>query len=246
MVFLSPVLNMLSRSVRVAGKLLIRDFNELENLQSSVIGTDNFVDNSLKKLKKNIEGSLIKIKPDYPCDHISEENDFDSHKNCWLISTIDGISNFKHAIPHFCISISLKENNEIISSIVYDPIKDEIFQAQKEKGCFLNDLRIKTSSRICSSVLYSSLNKSFNFPDNILNDFSKIKILGSPILDFCYLASGRSDLVYHSGFNNKYYEISKLILNESGAVILNIDPDNKSLFVSNKKTEQELTDLFKK
>lgn len=246
MVFLSPVLNMLSRSVRVAGKLLIRDFNELENLQSSVIGTDNFVDKSLKKLKKNIEGSLIKIKPDYPCDHISEENDFDSHKNCWLISTIDGISNFKHAIPHFCISISLKENNEIISSIVYDPIKDEIFQAQKEKGCFLNDLRIKTSSRICSSVLYSSLNKSFNFPDNILNDFSKIKILGSPILDFCYLASGRSDLVYHSGFNNKYYEISKLILNESGAVILNIDPDNKSLFVSNKKTEQELTDLFKK
>ncbi len=246
MVFLSPVLNMLSRSVRVAGKLLIRDFNELENLQSSVIGTDNFVDNSLKKLKKNIEGSLIKIKPDYPCDHISEENDFDSHKNCWLISTIDGISNFKHAIPHFCISISLKENNEIISSIVYDPIKDEIFQAQKEKGCFLNDLRIKASSRICSSVLYSSLNKSFNFPDNILNDFSKIKILGSPILDFCYLASGRSDLVYHSGFNNKYYEISKLILNESGAVILNIDPDNKSLFVSNKKTEQELTDLFKK
>ena len=167
-------------------------------------------------------------------------------KNCWLISTIDGISNFKHAIPHFCISISLKENNEIISSIVYDPIKDEIFQAQKEKGCFLNDLRIKTSSRICSSVLYSSLNKSFNFPDNILNDFSKIKILGSPILDFCYLASGRSDLVYHSGFNNKYYEISKLILSESGAVILNSDPDNRSLFVSNKKTEQELTDLFKK
>ena len=171
---------------------------------------------------------------------------FESLKNCWLISTIDGISNFKHAIPHFCISISLKENNEIISSIVYDPIKDEIFQAQKEKGCFLNDLRIKTSSRICSSVLYSSLNKSFNFPDNILNDFSKIKVLGSPILDFCYLASGRSDLVYHSGFNNKYYEISKLILSESGAVILNSDPDNRSLFVSNKKTEQELTDLFKK
>ena len=138
-----------------------------------------------------------------------------------------GISNFKHAIPHFCISISLKENNEIISSIVYDPIKDEIFQAQKEKGCSLNDFRVKTSSRICNSVLYSSLNKNFNFPDNILDDFSKVKILGSPILDFCYLASGRTDLVYHSGYNNKYYEISKLILSESGAVILDIDTDKK-------------------
>ena len=80
MVFLSPVLNILSRSVRVAGKLLIRDFNELENLQTSVIGTDNFVSTSIKKLKKNIEDSLIKIKPDYPCDHISEENNFDSFK----------------------------------------------------------------------------------------------------------------------------------------------------------------------
>ena len=246
MVFLSPVLNILSRSVRVVGKLLIRDFNELENLQTSVIGTDNFVSTSIKKLKKNIEDSLIKIKPDYPCDHISEENNFDSFKNCWLISAIDGISNFKHAIPHFCISISLKENNEIISSIVYDPIKDEIFQAQKEKGCYLNDFRVKTSSRICNSVLYSSLNKNFNFPDNILDDFSKVKILGSPILDFCYLASGRTDLVYHSGYNNKYYEISKLILSESGAVILDIDTDKKSMFVSNKKTEQKLSDLFKK
>ena len=246
MVFLSPVLNILSRSIRIAGKILIRDFNELENLQSSVIGTDNYVNTSEKKLKKNIEESLVKIKPDYPCDHISEENGFDASENCWLISTIDGISNFKHAIPHFCISISLKENNEIISSIVYDPIKDEIFQAQKEKGCYLNDLRVKTSSRICSSILYSSLNESFNFPEGILGDFSKIKILGSPILDFCYLASGRSDLVYHSGYDNKYYEMSKLILKESGAVTLNIDLDKKRLLVSNKKTEQKLGDLFKK
>ena len=246
MVYLSPVLNILSRSIRIAGKFLIRDFNELENLQSSVIGTDNFVSNAVKKLKKNIQESLIKIKPNYPFDYISDKNDSDPLKNCWLISTIDGISNFKHAIPHFCISISLKENNEIISSIVYDPIKDEIFQAQKEKGCYLNDFRVKTSSRICDSILYSSLNEKFNFPDIILDDFSKIKILGSPILDFCYLASGRSDLVYHSGYNHKYYEMSKLILSESGAVILKIDQDKKKLFVSNKKTEEKLRDLFKK
>ena len=174
MVFLSPVLNILSRSVRVAGKLLIRDFNELENLQTSVIGTDNFVSTSIKKLKKNIEDSLIKIKPDYPCDHISEENNFDSFKNCWLISAIDGISNFKHAIPHFCISISLKKIMKLYLQLFMIQLKMK-FSSSKRKSCYLNDFRVKTSSRICNSVLYSSLNKNFNFPDNILDDFSKVK-----------------------------------------------------------------------
>lgn len=246
MTFISPVLNILSRSIRSAGKLLVRDFNELENLQSSIMSNEKFINKSVTKLQKHIEENLKKIRPNYEFDYIDNKNkDANSFENCWLICLIDGFSNFQHAIPHFCISVSLKENKEIVSSIVFDPIKDELFQAQKEKGCYLNNFRVKTSSKIFSSVLFSSIDKSFNFPKNLIDDHSKIKIFGSPLLDFCYLAAGRADLVYHSGYNQKYLETSTLILNEAGGKLIEVNIEKNISIVSNKKNEQKFKDLFK-
>lgn len=243
MVFISPVLNILSRNIRTSSKLIIRDYNEIENLQSSITGTEKFVNFSLKKIQKNIEENLLKIRPGYKINYLDENQNFASDRNCWLVSLIDGLSNFKNAIPHFCTSISLKENNEIISSIVYDPLKDELFQAEKEKGCFLNDFRIKSSEKILSSILVSSFYKTLEFPNEVIQDFTKIKILGSPILDICYLAAGRADLIFHYGYNKSFYQLTNLILKEANCNSIVNESESNFFLASNRKTKQKLINI---
>ena len=131
-----------------ASKALIRDFGEIEKLQVSVKGPSNFVTNADIKAEKIIIEELMKAKKNYSI--ISEEDgskiNSDS-ENVWIIDPIDGTSNFLHGIPHFAISIALKSNNEIISGLIYDPIKDEMFYAEKNSGAYFNNQRIKVSKK---------------------------------------------------------------------------------------------------
>ena len=125
---ISPNLNIMIKASQKASKALIRDFGEIEKLQVSVKGPSNFVTNADIKAEKIIIEELMKAKKNYSI--ISEEDgskiNSDS-ENVWIIDPIDGTSNFLHGIPHFAISIALKSNNEIISGLIYDPIKDEMY-----------------------------------------------------------------------------------------------------------------------
>ena len=120
-----------------ASKVLIRDFGEIEKLQVSKKGPSDFVTNSDIKAEKIIIEELKKARPNYSI--ISEENGTENNKdknNTWIIDPIDGTINFLHGIPHFAISIALKSNDEIISGLIFDPIKNEIFFCRKRKWCF--------------------------------------------------------------------------------------------------------------
>ena len=131
-----------------ASKILKRDFGEIEQLQVSKKGPTDFVTNSDIKVERIIIEELSKAKPNFSI--ISEENGIVKNKddsNTWIIDPIDGTVNFLHGIPHFGISIALKSNNEIISGIIFDPIKDEIFYAEKNKGAYLNNKRIRVSKK---------------------------------------------------------------------------------------------------
>jgi len=145
---ISPNLNIMIKASQKASKALIRDFGEIEKLQVSVKGPSNFVSNADTKAEKIIIEELMKAKKNYSI--ISEEDgskiNSDS-ENVWIIDPIDGTSNFLHGIPHFAISIALKSNNEIISGLIYDPIKDEMFYAEKNNGAFFNNQRIKVSKK---------------------------------------------------------------------------------------------------
>ena len=132
-----------------ASKILIRDFGEIEKLQVSKKGPTDFVTNSDLKAEKIILEELIKARPNYSI--ISEENGIKNNKdknNTWIVDPIDGTINFLHGIPHFAISIALKSKNEIVSGLIYDPIKNEIFFAEKDNGAFFNNQRIKVSKKI--------------------------------------------------------------------------------------------------
>ena len=135
------------KACRKAAKILIRDFGEVEKLQVSLKGPGDFVTASHNKVEKILIEELQKARPNYSI--LSEEigeikNDSEFR---WIIDPIDGTSNFLHGIPHFAISIGLESNKEIICGIIYDPIKDEMFSAEKGNGSYLNNQRMRVSAR---------------------------------------------------------------------------------------------------
>ena len=143
----SANINVMVKACRRAAKPLIRDFGEIEKLQVSIKGPGDFVTASDKKVEKILIEELQKARPNYSIlsEEIGEINKDESFK--WIIDPIDGTANFLHGIPHFAISVGLEHDKEIICGIIYDPIKDEMFTAEKGNGSYINNKRIRVSSR---------------------------------------------------------------------------------------------------
>ena len=136
------------RASEKASKILIRDFGEIEKLQVSKKGPADFVTNEDLKAEKIILEELKKARPNYSI--ISEESGVEKNKdknNTWIVDPIDGTVNFLHGIPHFAISIALKSKDEIVSGLIFDPIKNEMFFAEKDNGAFFNNQRIRVSKK---------------------------------------------------------------------------------------------------
>ena len=145
---ISPNLNIMIKAAEKASKILIRDFGELEKLQVSSKGPSDFVTNSDKKVEKILIEELTKSRNKFSIisEEIGEVKNSDKD-NYWIIDPIDGTSNFLHGIPHFSISIALKSNKEIVSGLVFDPIKNEIFYGEKNNGAYFNNQRIRVSKK---------------------------------------------------------------------------------------------------
>ena len=216
---ISPNLNLMIKACEKASKILIRDFGELENLQVSKKGPKDFVTNSDKKTEKVLINELTKNKKKYSI--LSEEIGFiknDDNDYIWVIDPIDGTTNFLHGIPHFCISIGLKFKDEIISGIIFDPIKNEIFYAEKNQGAFFNNHRIRVSKRKnLDECLFATNKNGLSFTD--LN----ARIFGSAALDLAYVASGRIDGYFQSGLNLWDIAAGTLIVKEAGGIVNNYD-----------------------
>ena len=216
---ISPNLNIMIKASEKASKALIRDFGEIEKLQVSVKGPSDFVSNADTKAEKIIIEELIKSKKNYSI--ISEEAGYIKNKdsdNVWIIDPIDGTLNFLHGVPHFAISIALKSNNEIVSGLIFDPIKDEMFFAEKNNGAFLNNQRIKVSKKkeIKSCLFATGGNQKANI------DLTTRKS-GSAALDMAYVASGRFDGYFQNNLNLWDIAAGVVIVKESGGIVNQID-----------------------
>ena len=216
---ISPNLNLMIKACEKASKILIRDFGELENLQVSKKGPKDFVTNSDKKTEKVLINELTKNKKKYSI--LSEEIGFiknDDNDYIWVIDPIDGTTNFLHGIPHFCISIGLKFKDEIISGIIFDPIKNEIFYAEKNQGAFFNNHRIRVSKRKnLDECLFATNQNGLSSTD--LN----ARIFGSAALDLAYVASGRIDGYFQKDLNLWDIAAGTLIVKEAGGIVNNYD-----------------------
>ena len=215
---ISANLNIMIKASEKASKILIRDFGELENLQVSKKGPKDFVTNADIKTEKIIIEELKKARPNYSI--ISEENGVEKNKdvsNFWIIDPIDGTTNFLHGIPHFAISIALMSKEELLSGLIFDPIKDEMFFAEKNKGAFLNNQRLRVSNKnSLDDCLFSSNNEGVKFSN--LN----MRCSGSAALDLAYVASGRLDGYFQNKINIWDIAAGTLMINEAGGIVNDI------------------------
>ena len=216
---ISANLNVMIKATEKASKILIRDFGEIEKLQVSKKGPTDFVTNSDLKAEKIIIEELKKAKPHYSI--ISEENGIENNKdknNTWIIDPIDGTINFLHGIPHFAISIALKSNEEIISGIIFDPIKNEMFYAEKNNGSYFNNHRIRVSQKNeIDDCLFVTGGKIHNEPD------LAYRKTGCAALDMAYVASGRYDGYFQQNLNLWDIAAGIILVKEAGGILSEID-----------------------
>ena len=218
---ISANLNVMIKACEKASKILIRDFGELEKLQVSKKGPKDFVTNSDIKVEKIIMEELKKARPNYSI--ISEENGVEKNKdiyNSWIIDPIDGTVNFLHGIPHFAISIALRSNNEIICGLIFDPIKDEMFYAEKDNGAFFNNQRVRVSKKNnLDECLFAvgKLKHELNF---------NYRRSGCAALDIAYVASGRLDGYAQNNLNLWDIAAGIILIKEAGGIINDIDLNN--------------------
>ena len=219
---ISPNLNLMIKACEKASKILIRDFGEIEKLQVSKKGPSDFVTNSDLNTEKIIIDELTKRRPDYSI--ISEENGIKKNKdtkNTFIIDPIDGTINFLHGIPHFATTIALKHDNEIISGLIFDPIKDEMFYAEKNNGAYLNNKRIRVSKKNnMQECLFATSGKV-----NEKMEFSYRKS-GSAALDMAYIACGRYDGYFQKDLHLWDIAAGLILVEEAGGVINKININN--------------------
>jgi len=216
---ISANLNIMIKAAEKASKVLIRDFGEVEKLQVSIKGPSNFVTNADKKAEKIIIEELSKSRKKFSI--LSEETGEIKNSdinNVWIIDPIDGTTNFLHGVPHFAISIALKSNNEIISGLIFDPIKNEMFYAEKNNGTYFNNQRVRVSrKKILEECLFATGGKK-----EIKSDLNTRKS-GSAALDIAYVAAGRYDGYFQNHLNLWDIAAGIIMVKEAGGKINEID-----------------------
>jgi len=221
---ISPNLNLMIKACEKASKVIIRDFGEIENLQVSKKGPKDFVTKTDKRVEKILIEELSKSKKNY--SFITEETGKILNKNediFWLIDPIDGTINFLHGIPHFAISVALQINDEIVIGLIFDPIKNEIFYAEKNNGSYINNNRIRVSKKSnLDECLFASNN------DGVKSIYPRLNTrnTGCAALDLAYVGCGRFDGYFHNNINIWDIAAGKIIIEEAGGKVNDINMFN--------------------
>ena len=241
---ISANLNIMIKASEKASKILIKDFGEIEKLQVSKKGPYDFVTNSDLKTEQIIIDELKKAKPNYSI--LSEEKGIENNKdenNTWIIDPIDGTINYLHGIPHFAISIALKSYDQIIAGLIYDPIKDEMFYAEKNNGAYFNNQRIKVSKKNKIEDCLFVAGSKINYDNELL-----IRNSGCAALDMAYVASGRYDGYFQKNINLWDIAAGIIIVEEAGGILneINLSSINGlKIIASNNSINNELVQKLK-
>ena len=241
---ISANLNIMIKASEKASKILIKDFGEIEKLQVSKKGPSDFVTNSDIKTEKIIIDELKKAKPNYSI--LSEEKGIENNKdknNTWIIDPIDGTINYLHGVHHFAISIALKSYDQIIAGLIYDPIKDEMFYAEKNNGAYFNNQRIKVSKKNKIEDCLFVAGSKINYDDELL-----IRNSGCAALDMAYVASGRYDGYFQKNLNLWDIAAGIIIVEEAGGILNEINLssiNNIKIIASNNSINNRLIQKLK-
>tara|TARA_Y100000996_G_scaffold409384_1_gene389940 strand:+ start:413 stop:1153 length:741 start_codon:yes stop_codon:yes gene_type:complete len=219
MKIISANLNLMIKACEKASKVILRDFNEVENLQVSKKGPRDFVTKTDKNVEKILIDELSKNRKNY--SFITEETGKINNSNkeiFWIIDPIDGTNNFIHSIPHFAISIALKIKDEIVIGLVFDPLRNDIFYAEKDNGSFFNNHRIRVSKKNNLDDCLFATNH-----DLARNTSLNIRHTGCAALDLSYVGAGKFDGYFHDEINLWDIAAGVLIIREAGGIVDRFD-----------------------
>ncbi len=230
MAYISPALNVMVAAARKAGRPLIRDFGELENLQISMKGPADFVTTADKRTERILIEELSKARPGY--GFLGEEGGALEGKDKthrFIIDPIDGTTNFMHGIPQFAISIALEREGQLVSGVVYNPVTDDLFTAEKGHGAYLNDKRLRVAARkeLGPSVIATGLPfmgkeghaRALAEMGAVMDVTAGIRRMGVASLDLAYVAAGRFDGFWENGLQAWDMAAGIVLLKEAGGVI---------------------------
>ena len=241
----SANLNIMLKTARKAGRSLSKDFREVENLQVSRIGAGDFVSRADIAAENIIRDELMEARPTN--GWIGEERDEEAGKDPtrrWIVDPLDGTTNFLHGLPHWAVSIALEHKGEIISGVIYDPCKDEMFFAEKGLGAWMNETRIRVSARhsIADSLYATGIPFSGRIEDlpETINDLKKlmpkcsgVRRYGAAALDLAYVAAGRYEGYWERNLNNWDIAAGVIIAREAGAMVESISINGDPLMDGN-------------
>jgi myo-inositol-1(or 4)-monophosphatase len=227
----SANLNLMIKAARRAGKSLVKDFREVENLQVSTKGPGDFVSKADREAERIIKDDLMTGRPTY--GWLGEETGADQGQDPtrrWIVDPLDGTTNYLHGMPHWAVSIALEHKGEIVSAVVYDPAKDETFWAEKGAGCWLNDSRrLRVSGRRIMSEAVFATGVPFGAKKTLpamLQDLARlmpvtagVRRWGAASLDLAYVAAGRFDGYWERELQPWDIAAGILLVKEAGGTV---------------------------
>lgn len=237
----SAVINVMVRAAEKAARGLVRDFGEVEQLQVSRKGPADFVSAADTKAEAIIREELSKSRPDFGflMEESGESVGRDSTHR-WIVDPLDGTTNFLHGLPHWAISIALEKAGEIVAAVVYEPVHDELFWAEKGQGAFVNHQRLRVSSRRQLSDAVIACGAPFRGHGDhalflaeiqkVMPEVAGIRRWGAASLDLAYLAAGRYDAYWERGLSPWDSAAGVLMVSEAGGFVAEIEGGRNPIF----------------
>jgi myo-inositol-1(or 4)-monophosphatase len=257
----SALLNVMSAAARKAGRTLKRDFGEVEKLQVSLKGPANFVTAADKRAEETLKTELLKARPGY--GFLGEEggtHEGTDKTHTWIVDPLDGTTNFLHGIPHFAISIGLAREGQVIAGVIYNPANDEFFTAEKGKGAFFNDHRMRVAGRkrLSEAVVACALphlgrgdlalfRREFAV---VQEKVAGLRRFGAAALDLAYIAAGRFDCYWERNLSPWDFAAGVLMVREAGGYITDLDDNERTMepgdvIAGNETMHREIMGLLK-
>jgi len=258
----SALLNVMMAAARKAARALKRDFGELEKLQVSLKGPGNFVSAADRRAEETLHAELMKARPGY--GFLGEEGghrEGADKSHTWIVDPLDGTTNFLHGIPQFAISIGLERESTVVAGLIYNPANDEMFVAERGKGAFLNDQRIRVAARkrLADSVIACGLphhgrgdiELSRKETGAMQEHVAGLRRFGAAALDLAWVAAGRLDGYWERDVNAWDVAAGVILVREAGGFVTDCDGgDNifgkKHIVAGNEAVQKELVSVLKK
>jgi myo-inositol-1(or 4)-monophosphatase len=258
----TALMTVMVQAVRKAGRSLIRDFGEVENLQVSLKGPADFVSAADRKAERILQEELAKARPNF--GFLMEESgevDGADESHRWIIDPLDGTTNFLHGIPLFCISLALARDGVPIAGVIFNPITDELFIAEKGAGAFMNDRRIRVAARrnladsvVCCGIPHMGRGDFAQFSREYAAVGPKVagmRRTGSAALDLAWVAAGRFDAFWERGLSPWDMAAGIVLVREAGGYVSDLDDADKMLakgdiIVGNEIVRRDLLSLVRK